>query len=64
MTSANMMIRERAKESGVYFWEIAERLGIQDSAFSKKMRRELPDEEREKVLAIIHELSQEKQKEG
>ena len=64
MTSANKVIREAAKEAGVCLWEIADKLGMHDSAFSRKLRKELLPAEREKVLTIIHELAQEKQKEG
>ena len=41
--------------------QIAEALGIADCAFSRKLRRELPDEEKEKILAIIDELKKEVQ---
>lgn len=57
-TVANMEIRSAAKEAGVFFWQIAEHLNIQDSAFSRKLRRELPAAEKEKVLTAIRELSQ------
>ena len=56
----NRDIRSAAKAAGVLHWEIAERLGIQDSAFSRKLRRELPADEREKILCIIDELAAER----
>lgn len=56
----NKDIRSAAKAAGVLHWEIAEKLGIQDSAFSRKLRRELPAEEREKILGIINELAAER----
>lgn len=62
MAIANERIRVAAKEAGVCLWEIAEKLNIQDSAFSRKLRRELPDKDRDKVLGIIRELSRTKQK--
>lgn len=58
---ANKEIRDTAKEAGVCLWQVAEKLGVSDGNFSRKLRRELPDEDREKVLSIIRELSQEKQ---
>lgn len=61
MAIANEKIRAAAKEAGICLWQVAERLNIQDSAFSRKLRRELPAADREKVLIIIRELSQEKQ---
>lgn len=56
----NKDIRSAAKAAGVRHWEIAERLGIQDSAFSRNLRRELPPEERDKVLGIINDLAAER----
>lgn len=58
---ANKEIRDAAKEVGVCLWQVAEKLGVSDGNFSRKLRRELPAEDREKVLSIIRELSQEKQ---
>ena len=56
-----MKIREYAKHASVCLWEIAEQLGINDGNFSRKLRRELPQEEKEKILAIIDRLANEKQ---
>ena len=55
----NKDIRDAVKRSGVRMWKIAEKLGMQDSAFSRKLRRELPAEEKEKIFGIIEHLSQE-----
>ena len=51
----NREIRKQAKNKGVRLWEIAEMLGITDSTFSKKLRRELPQEEQDIILAISKE---------
>lgn len=58
---ANKEIRDAANEAGICLWQVAEKLGVSDGNFSRKLRRELPAEDREKVLNIIRELSQEKQ---
>lgn len=58
----NKEIRDAAKAAGICLWQVADKLGINDGNFSRKLRRELPAEEREKVLSIIRELSLEKQK--
>ena len=39
--------------------QIAEALGIADCNFSRKLRKELPQEEKEKIFSIIQKLSQE-----
>ena len=41
---ANEAIREKAKESGVRLWEVAEKIGVADSTFCRQMRRELKHE--------------------
>ena len=38
-------------------WQIAEALGIADCSLSRKLRRELPDDEKAKIFAIIRELA-------
>lgn len=56
----NQDIKLAAKNAGVYHWEIADKLGIQDSAFSRKLRRELPPQERDQILGIIKDLAAER----
>lgn len=58
--TANAEIRRAAKNAGVCLWQVAERFGINDGNFSRKLRRELPPEEREKILGIIDELAAER----
>lgn len=53
----NQEIRNLAKSAGVKMWEIADALGIADTTFCRKLRRELPSEEKEKIFRIIHELA-------
>lgn len=55
----NAEIRIFTKNSKVRLWQVAEVLGIQDSALSRKMRHELPPDEKQKILAIIEELAKE-----
>lgn len=56
----NVKIRDAAKQAGVYLWEIAERFGCNDGNFSRKLRRELPENEQRRILGIIAELAVEK----
>lgn len=55
----NQDIRRTAAGAGVKLWQVAEALGIADCSLSRKLRRELPAEEKEKIFGIIRELSQE-----
>jgi len=54
---ANQEIRERAKGKGVFHWQIAEEYPLSDCNFSKLLRRELPQEKKQRILEIIDELS-------
>ncbi len=56
----NSEIRNRAKEAKVKLWEIADRYGLNDGNFSRKLRRELPEEERDRILAIIDQIAAER----
>lgn len=53
----NTDIKVAALQAGVKLWELAEALGIADTSLSRKLRRELPDEEKQKILDIIDRLS-------
>ncbi|MCI8844683.1 MAG: hypothetical protein HFF08_11410 [Oscillospiraceae bacterium] len=55
----NQDIRRTAAGAGVKLWQIAEALGIADCSLSRKLRRELPPEEKTRMLNIIRELSKE-----
>jgi len=55
----NTDIRFKAQSAGVKLWQIAEHLNINDGNFSRKLRTELPDAEKENIMQIIDELSKE-----
>lgn len=54
---ANQDVRLAAAGAGVKLWQVAEKLGIADCSLSRKLRRELPAEEKEKIFRVIRELS-------
>lgn len=56
---SNQDIRRTAAGAGVKLWQIAEALGIADCSLSRKLRRELPQEEKDQIFSIIRELSRE-----
>ncbi len=58
--TGNNEIKQRAKEKGVYLWQVAERLGVNDGNFSRKLRKELSHEEKEKIFSIIDNIAKEK----
>ena len=53
----NQDIRRAAAGAGVKLWQIAEAMHMADSSLSRKLRRELPPEEKARVFAGIRELS-------
>ncbi len=57
----NLEIRQAAKRAGVHLWEVAERYGLSDGNFSRKLRRELPDADKAKILEIIRSIELQKQ---
>ena len=59
--TANKEIKARAKEKGIFLWEVADKIGMIDTSFSRKLRHELPDSEKQKIFKIIDELAAEKQ---
>lgn len=55
----NVEIRERAAQKKVRFWRVADRMGIADCTLAKRMRHELPEQEKQRMLAIIDEIAAE-----
>lgn len=55
----NMDIRLAAASSGVKLWQIADALGMTDGNFSRKLRKELPQEEKQMILEIIERIPME-----
>ena len=56
----NLDIRNKISEANLKYWEISEELGITDSTFSRRLRKELPEDEKTEILKIISELQSKK----
>lgn len=56
---ANHDVRKAAAGAGVRLWQIADALGIADCSLSRKLRKELSQEEKDRIFLIIDELSKE-----
>lgn len=54
----NQDIKNYAKAKGVRLWQIAEMLHINDGNFSRKLRKELSETQKEEIVWIIDELSE------
>lgn len=55
----NVEIRSAYMQASIKQWQLAEALGISETHFSRKLRKELPQEEKEKILAVIEKLAKE-----
>ena len=55
----NSAIRTAAAQRGVKLWQIADALGMNDGNFSRKLRHELPQEEKQQILALIDKIAKE-----
>lgn len=58
MFKANQQLRQYAAEKRVKLWQIAEKLGINDGNFSRKLRRELPPDQQNRIIGIVDELAE------
>ena len=52
----NADIRAAIKKARVFSYEVAAALGISETSFSRKMRKELSAPEKEKILAAIKKV--------
>ena len=58
MAKANMELRLYAMGKGVRMWQIAEKFGISEAYFCKKMRNELEQEEADKFRKFVDEIAE------
>ena len=57
MEKANTDIRTKAADTSVYLWQIANALGIRDNEFSRRLRFELPDNEKARIFEVIDDIA-------
>lgn len=55
----NIEIRTAYMAAGLKQWQLAKALDLSETHFSRKLRQELPPEEKELILAAIDKLSKE-----
>ena len=58
----NLDIRKKLKEVNVKQWELADKLGIAEMTLVRKLRYEFPEEEKQRIFAIINEIATENNK--
>lgn len=58
MVRKNKEIRELSKQKNIPLWMIAKALGVSDTTFSKWLRDEFPVTMKNKIKAIVNDLSE------
>lgn len=54
----NQDIRQALVEAGFKHWELAEALGIYEGNLSRKLRRELPSEQKEHIFRTTERMKE------
>lgn len=60
----NQDIRQALVEAGFKHWELAEALGIYEGNLSRKLRRELPSEQKEHIFRTIERMKEHRSERG
>lgn len=63
MNPKNVSIRNAILSNNIKFWQIAEKLNINDGNFSRLLRKELTEDKKDEILKIIKELKEEEKNE-
>lgn len=53
----NQEIRLAARGAGIPLWRLAEAIGVSEPTMTRKLRHELPEDEKRRILSIIRNLS-------
>lgn len=56
-TQKNVTIRKAIEKANIRYWEVAKEYGITDSTFSRKLRQELSENEKQQILEIIKKIT-------
>ena len=54
----NQEIRKVAREKNVNLWEIADELKISEPTMTRKLRHELAEDEKAKIIALIEKIAE------
>lgn len=54
----NEDIREKARIAGIRLWQVADALNMNDGNLSRKLRKELPNDEKSQIFKIIERLKE------
>lgn len=60
----NSDVRTAAKNAGVFLYQVAAAMGISEPTMTRKLRFELPNEEKQTIFEIINKLAGQNSKES
>lgn len=52
----NEQLRAVMRENNIYMWQVAKKLNVYETSFSKWFREELSEERKQQVLSAIEEI--------
>lgn len=55
----NFELRKAAKAAGIPLWRIADAIGVGEATMTRKLRHELPENEKKQLLNLIKQLARE-----
>ena len=55
----NLELRQAAKAAGIPLWRIADAIGVGEATMTRKLRHELPENEKKQLLNLIKQLARE-----
>lgn len=55
----NLDLRKSAKAAGIPLWRLAEALGVSEPTMTRKLRHELSEAEKRRLLNLIEQLAKE-----
>ena len=53
----NVRVREELKKNDMKNWKLAELMGIGETTLCRRLRNELPEEEQNRIIALIRQHS-------
>lgn len=60
----NDEVRNTAKRNGIKLWELAGEIGVADTTFSRWLRVELTEHQKEKVMAAMKRIIERRENNG
>ena len=55
----NLELKKAAKAAGIPLWRIADAIGVGEATMPRKLRHEVPENEKKQLLNLIKQLARE-----